>query len=84
MKIKLKLIRVGMTMQEATIAEWFKKPGDIFAEGDALYAIETEKVTQDVLATNAGRLNEILVPQGAEAKVGEAVCVIDTDLGSGT
>jgi pyruvate/2-oxoglutarate dehydrogenase complex dihydrolipoamide acyltransferase (E2) component len=82
MRIKLKLVRVGMTMQDATIAEWFKKPGDKFVEGDALYAIETEKVTQDVPATSAGKLVEILVPKGSDAKVGEAVCVIDTEVGS--
>ena len=77
MKVTLKLVRVGMNMQEATIAQWLKAPGDSFAEGDALYAIETEKVTQDVLATATGTLLEVLVPAGAEARVGEGVCVVE-------
>jgi pyruvate/2-oxoglutarate dehydrogenase complex dihydrolipoamide acyltransferase (E2) component len=77
MKITLKLIRVGMNMQEATIAKWLKAPGESFAEGDALYAIETEKVTQDVLATGPGTLLEILVPEGQDARVGQAVCVVE-------
>jgi pyruvate/2-oxoglutarate dehydrogenase complex dihydrolipoamide acyltransferase (E2) component len=77
MKITLKLIRVGMNMQEATIAQWLRAPGEAFAEGDPLYAIETEKVTQDVLATAPGTLLEILVPAGQDAKVGQGVCVVE-------
>lgn len=80
MKIKLKLIRVGMNMSEATIVEWLKQPGEEFVEGDALYAIETEKVTQEVTATAPGRLLEILVPAGEDAQVGDAVCVVDVEI----
>ena len=77
MKVTLKLSRVGMNMQEATIAAWLKSPGESFAQGDVLYAFETEKVTQDVLATGPGTLLEILVPAGQDAKVGQGVCVVD-------
>ena len=79
MKIKLKLARVGMNMQEATIVEWFKKPGDRFAEGDPLYAYETEKVTQEVEATAPGQLLEILIEAGTDANVGDVVCVVEVD-----
>ncbi len=79
MKIKLKLIRVGMNMSEATIVEWHKQPGEAFQEGDALYAIETEKVTQDVQATGAGTMLEIIVPAGSDAQVGDAVCVVEVE-----
>ena len=82
MKVTLKLVRVGMNMQEATIAQWLKAPGDRFVAGDALYAIETEKVTQDVLATAPGTLVEVLVPAGQEARVGEGVCVVEFGAGS--
>jgi pyruvate/2-oxoglutarate dehydrogenase complex dihydrolipoamide acyltransferase (E2) component len=77
MKITLKLVRVGMNMQEATIAKWLKSPGDSFVEGDALYAIETEKVTQDIVATGPGKLVEILVPAGQDARVGDGICIVD-------
>ena len=39
MKITLKLSRVGMNMQEATIAKWHKQVGDTFAKDEALYEI---------------------------------------------
>jgi len=82
MKIKLKLARVGMNMQEATIVRWHKQPGEAFEAGDVLYAIETEKVTQEVEAPGSGILLEILVPQETEALVGEAVCVVDMNPGA--
>lgn len=80
MKVSLKLARVGMNMQEATIAKWHKRPGETFSGGDELYDIETEKVTQAVEASSEGTLVEILVPAGGVAQVGQAVCVVEMSL----
>ena len=77
MKINLKLARVGMNMAEATIAKWHKQPGESFKAGDVLYDIESDKVTQEVTATNDGKLLEIFVPAGEIAEVGAAVCSVD-------
>jgi pyruvate/2-oxoglutarate dehydrogenase complex dihydrolipoamide acyltransferase (E2) component len=82
MKINLKLARVGMNMQEATIIKWHKQPGETFRTGEALYDIETEKVTQEIQASGDGTLVEILVPEGEEAQVGQAVCAIEMQLKS--
>jgi pyruvate/2-oxoglutarate dehydrogenase complex dihydrolipoamide acyltransferase (E2) component len=80
MRVNLKLARVGMNMQEATIAKWHKQPGESFKAGEALYDIETEKVTQEVMASGDGTLLEILVPAGENAQVGAAVCAVDLKL----
>ncbi len=80
MKINLKLSRIGMNMQEATITKWHKQPGDTFQTGDELYDIETEKVTQAIEASGDGKLLEIIVPEGTEAQVGQAVCAVEMDL----
>lgn len=77
MKIKLKLPRYGMNMEEATIVKWHKRPGDHIREGDPLYEMETEKVTQVVEATGGGTLVEILVAEDEIAEVGQAVCVVE-------
>jgi pyruvate/2-oxoglutarate dehydrogenase complex dihydrolipoamide acyltransferase (E2) component len=77
MKVDLKLTRVGMNMAEATIAKWHRQPGDSFVAGDALYEIETDKVTQEVTAGGAGRLLEILIPAGEIAEVGAVVCRVE-------
>jgi pyruvate/2-oxoglutarate dehydrogenase complex dihydrolipoamide acyltransferase (E2) component len=77
MKVNLKLNRVGMNMAEATIAKWHRQVGDSFKTGDALYEIETDKVTQEVLATGDGTLLEIVVPAGEIAEVGAVVCRVE-------
>jgi len=80
MKVNLKLSRVGMNMETATISVWHKNPGDAFRKGEPLYEIESEKVTMEVEAPCDGRLLSITVAAGSEATVGGNVCVIDTDL----
>ena len=77
MKVNLKLNRVGMNMAEATIAKWCKQPGESFKAGDALYEIETDKVTQEITATGDGTMLAILVPAGEVAAVGAAVCQVE-------
>lgn len=80
MKITLKLARVGMSMQEATIAQWYKQPGESFVAGEPLYAIETDKVTQDVEASAPGTLLEVFVAEGSDVEVGAPLCVVDVIL----
>jgi pyruvate/2-oxoglutarate dehydrogenase complex dihydrolipoamide acyltransferase (E2) component len=80
MRSSLKLTRVGMNMEEATIVKWHKQPGEAFQPGDRLYDFETEKVTQEVEATAPGTLLEISVPEGEVAQVGQVVCVVDVQL----
>ncbi len=79
MNVTLKLNRVGMTMEEATLTRWCVQPGEKFAKDDVLYEIETEKVTQEVTAEVAGTLVEILVAEDEDLAVDDDVCVINTD-----
>ena len=46
MRVALKLPRVSMNMEEATVTRWHKQPGEAFAAGEALYSIETEKTSR--------------------------------------
>jgi len=77
MTIGLKLSRVGMSMEEATITKWHKKPGEAFQKGEALYEIETEKVTMEVQAPCSGLMIELAVAEGGSAEVGQVVCLIE-------
>jgi pyruvate/2-oxoglutarate dehydrogenase complex dihydrolipoamide acyltransferase (E2) component len=63
----------GDTMQEGVIVEWSVEVGDEVAEGDALAAVETEKIEADIEAPAAGTVVEILVPEGEAAQVGALV-----------
>ena len=77
MRMTLKLTRVGMNMEEATIVKWCKQPGQPFKAGEPLYEIETEKVNQEIAATSDGTMIQIYVREGETVKVGNQVCVVD-------
>jgi pyruvate/2-oxoglutarate dehydrogenase complex dihydrolipoamide acyltransferase (E2) component len=78
-KINLKLARMGMNMEEATLIKWHKHPGERFKAGDILYEIETEKTTQEIAATGDGLMVELRVPEGENAAVGAILCTVETD-----
>lgn len=77
MKIQLKLARIGMNMESATIVKWHKSVGESFVQGEPLYDFETEKVTQEVPAPGSGTLLEIRVAEGDDADVGDTLCVVE-------
>jgi len=79
LRVRVKLPKIGMTMEEATIVRFCRQPGEAFRKGDPLYEIETEKISQEVEATGDGVMLEHAVPEGADVRVGEAVCVVETD-----
>ena len=68
--------QLGETVTEGKITQWFKSAGDAVKPGDNLFEIETDKVSMEVPATDAGVLAEIRVPAGEVAPVGAVVAVI--------
>jgi pyruvate dehydrogenase E2 component (dihydrolipoamide acetyltransferase) len=68
--------QLGETVAEGKITKWFKSAGETVEPGDNLFEIETDKVSMEVPATEAGVLNEIRVPEGEVAPVGAVVGVI--------
>ena len=48
--------RLSDTMEEGTVATWFKKVGDTVKEGDILAEIETDKATMEFEAFHEGEL----------------------------
>ena len=68
--------QLGETVAEGKITKWFKSAGDAVKPGDNLFEIETDKVSMEVPATEAGVLSEIRVVEGEVAPVGAVVGVI--------
>jgi pyruvate dehydrogenase E2 component (dihydrolipoamide acetyltransferase) len=75
MASEVKLPRLGQGMESGTIVRWLKSEGDAVAKGDALYELDTDKVTQEVEAEANGVLLKIVVADG-EVDVGATVGVI--------
>ncbi|MEW9921056.1 2-oxoglutarate dehydrogenase complex dihydrolipoyllysine-residue succinyltransferase [Marimonas sp. MJW-29] len=55
---------LGESVTEATVATWFKKPGDVVAVDEMLCELETDKVTVEVPSPVAGKLEEIVAAEG--------------------
>src|SRR5258706_531554 len=51
-------------MESGTIVKWLKSEGESVQKGDALYELDTDKVTQEVEAEASGVLLKIAVPSG--------------------
>lgn len=75
MSVEITIPKLGMTMKEATIARWEKASGDWVQKGDVVLVIETEKITYEIEAPEAGYL-QILEPQGAVLPVGAKVGIL--------
>ncbi|MGC8603600.1 MAG: 2-oxo acid dehydrogenase subunit E2 [Desulfomonilaceae bacterium] len=76
MAVKITMPKWGMTMKEGKITKWFKKEGDSVTKGEALFEVETEKITNKVESTVNGILFQIVVPAGAIASVGAVVALV--------
>jgi len=68
--------QLGETVAEGTVTKWHKKVGDAIKADEALFDVETDKVSTEVPAPVAGVVAEILVQEGATAKVGTRLAVI--------
>lgn len=77
MRVRVKLPKIGMTMEEATVVRFCKQPGEAFRKGEAIYEIETEKISQEVEATDDGVMVEHAVAEGDNVAVGGYVCVVE-------
>jgi pyruvate dehydrogenase E2 component (dihydrolipoamide acetyltransferase) len=76
MAVEVSLPRLGQGMESGTIVRWLKQEGDKVEKGEALYELDTEKVTQEVEAEASGTLLKILGQEGEEIAVGKRIAVI--------
>lgn len=67
---------LGESVSEATVASWFKKPGDTVAVDEMLCELETDKVSVEVPSPAAGVLSEILAESGSTVAAGGKLAVI--------
>jgi len=68
--------RLSDTMEEGTVAKWYKKVGDTVQEGDILAEIETDKATMEFESFNEGTLLHIGISEGETAPVDTLLAII--------
>ena len=74
---------LGESVTEATVAKWFKQPGDAVKADEPLVELETDKVTVEVNAPAAGVLKEQTVKTGANVEVGALLGKIEVGASGG-
>ncbi|QUS34860.1 2-oxoglutarate dehydrogenase complex dihydrolipoyllysine-residue succinyltransferase [Falsirhodobacter algicola] len=67
---------LGESVSEATVATWFKKPGDTVAQDEMLCELETDKVSVEVPSPAAGVLGEIIAKEGDTVPAGAKLAVL--------
>lgn len=76
MSAKIIVPTLGESVSEATIAKWYKKPGDSVKVDELILELETEKVTLEVNAPVSGVLESIAKDSGASVLVGDVLGLI--------
>ncbi len=77
MAIEIRVPALGESVTEATIGQWFKKPGDSVAEDEALCELETDKVTIEVPAPSSGVLGPLSAQEGDTVEVGAVIASLN-------
>ena len=83
MAFEVTIPEVGESITEGFLAEWSQPDGAVVAIEDPLLVLETDKITMNINAEQAGRL-QILVAEGETVQVGQVVATIDTENSSAT
>lgn len=73
---EIKLPKLGQSVEEAPIVEWYKQEGDTVVEGEALFSIQTDKAEIDCESTASGVLRKILVAPGVDVPVLSVVALV--------
>jgi len=76
MSIEVKIPAVGESISSGIVSVWHKKSGEQVNAGDPLFTLETDKVSTEIVAEQAGLL-QTLAAEGQEVKIGEVVATID-------
>ncbi len=86
--VQVRVPALGESVAEATVATWFKKPGDPVRIDEMLCELETDKVTVEVPAPATGKLTAIHAAEGTTVAVGALLAEItetaNTEVGAAT
>ena len=69
---------LGADMDEGTLVEWLKQPGDRIHKGDILAVVETQKGSIEIEVFSDGVLRDCLANPGDRVPVGEVIAMLDS------
>ena len=77
MAVEVRVPTLGESVTEATVATWFKQPGDVIAVDEMLCELETDKVTVEVPSPVAGKLIEHVAKEGDTVGVDALLATVE-------
>ena len=75
---KITMPRLRPEMQEGVLCAWLKEEGDAVTAGEPLFEIETDKVVNQIEATEDGLLRRQLCEEGDSVAVLTPVAIVET------
>ena len=79
MAIEIRVPTLGESVTEATVATWFKKPGDLVQSDEMLCELETDKVTVEVPSPISGKLEEVIIKEGQTVSVDALLAILSKE-----
>jgi 2-oxoglutarate dehydrogenase E2 component (dihydrolipoamide succinyltransferase) len=76
MNIEVKIPSAGESITSGVLSIWHKKNGERVSRDELLFTLETDKVSQEVMAADSGILHT-KVAEGDEVKIGQVVAEIE-------
>ena len=76
-KIEIQVPALGESITEATVAKWFIKKGEHIKKDAVLLELETDKVSQEIYASESGILEAVFFQEGEDVNIGDILGVID-------
>lgn len=77
MPVDLRVPEAGESIAEVRIGAWHKSEGEFVNVDEVVVELETDKAAIELPAPVSGTLVSIVLPEGAEAAVGDVIGVID-------
>ena len=74
---EIRVPTLGESVTEATVATWFKKPGEVVSIDEMICELETDKVTVEVPAPISGTLSEIIANEGETVAVDALLALLN-------
>jgi len=76
--VEIKVPSLGESETEATLISWLKAEGDGVAVDDVLAEIESDKITMEITALDAGMLKKVFKQVDEVVEPGEVIAIIDS------
>ena len=76
MSIELAMPKLGLTMKTGKVSKWFVAEGTAVKQGDDLFEVETDKITNKVESPANGVLVQIIVQPKQEVAVGAVLGIL--------